>query len=327
MIEVRELSKSYNQRAAVDRVSFSVKKGEILGFLGPNGAGKSTTMKVISGFLPATSGRVSVNGFDIAKQTIEAKASIGYLPENPPVYMGMDVQSYLEFAARLHRVPRLKARAAVNEAMEKCGITDVRHRLIGNLSKGYRQRVGLAQAIAHNPAVLILDEPTVGLDPRQIIDIRNLIKSLGGDHTVILSTHILPEVQATCSRVVVIDRGRVVAEDTLSGIAARMQSNVRLTVVSRKDPASALHALQGLNGVSTASAGGSIDGLAESEFITYVECGKGVDVRAQVSELFVGKGLGLLSLSQEKLSLEDAFVRLITSDETTKDVSLGGESG
>lgn len=320
MIEVRELSKSYSQRTAVDRVSFSVKKGEILGFLGPNGAGKSTTMKVISGFLPATSGQITVNGFDIAKQTLAAKASIGYLPENPPVYSAMDVQSYLEFAARLHRVPRLKTKAAVAEAMEKCGITDVRHRLIGNLSKGYRQRVGLAQAIAHNPPVLILDEPTVGLDPRQIIDIRNLIKSLGGEHTVILSTHILPEVQATCSRVVVIDRGRVVAEDTLSGIAARMQSNVRLTVVSRKDPGGALQSLQGLKGVSAANAGGSL----ENEFITYVECGKGVDVRAEVSELFVGKGLGLLSLSQEKLSLEDAFVRLITSDEATKDVAVEG---
>lgn len=326
MIEVRDLSKSYNQRTAVDRVSFSVKKGEILGFLGPNGAGKSTTMKVLSGFIPATSGSVAVNGFDIAKQAIEAKASIGYLPENPPVYMGMDVHSYLEFAARLHGVPKAKVKAAVGEAMEKCGISDVRHRLIGNLSKGYRQRVGLAQAIAHNPAVLILDEPTVGLDPRQIIDIRNLIKSFGGNHTVILSTHILPEVQATCSRVVVIDRGRVVAEDSLSGIASRMQSNVRLTVVTRKDPAAALSMLKGLSGVSAASAGGSLDGSAESEFITYVECGKGVDVRADVAELFVGKGLGLLSLSQEKLSLEDAFVRLITSDETTKDVALEGEA-
>ncbi|RYZ98131.1 MAG: ATP-binding cassette domain-containing protein, partial [Proteobacteria bacterium] len=236
MIEVRELVKSYNQRTAVDRVSFSVKKGEILGFLGPNGAGKSTTMKVLSGFVPATSGSVLINGIDVKLNPIEAKASLGYLPENPPVYTGMDVESYLRFAAALHRVPKARVKAAVNDAMEKCGIFDVRHRLIGNLSKGYRQRVGLAQAIAHNPPVLILDEPTVGLDPRQIIDIRNLIKSFAGEHTVILSTHILPEVQATCSRVIVIDRGRVVAEDTLSGIAARMQSNARLTVISRGKP-------------------------------------------------------------------------------------------
>ena len=181
--------------------------------------------------------------------------------------------------------------------------------------------MGLAQAIAHNPPVLILDEPTVGLDPRQIIEIRNLVKSLGGDHTVILSTHILPEVQATCSRVVVIDRGRVVAEDTLSGIAARMQSNARLTVSSRENPARALPALQRLAGVLHASAGGSVEG----EHILYVESAKGVDVRAEVAELMVKEGLGLLSLSQERLSLEDAFVKLITSDETTRDIGPVGE--
>lgn len=318
MIEVRDLVKSYNQRTAVDRVSFSVKKGEILGFLGPNGAGKSTTMKILSGFMPATSGTVLVNGIDVNKDPVEAKAGIGYLPENPPVYTGMDVESYLTFAARLHRVPKNRVKAAVQDAMEKTGIYDVRHRLIGNLSKGYRQRVGLAQAIAHNPPVLILDEPTVGLDPRQIIDIRNLIKSLGGEHTVILSTHILPEVQATCSRVVVIDRGHVVAEDTLSGIAARMQSNSRLTVISRaRPPEAGLESLRNLRGVSAVSAGGSPD---PAEFITYVDCAKGSDVRADVAELFVKQGFGLLALQQERLSLEDAFVRLITSDETTKEI-------
>lgn len=319
MIEVRELVKSYNQRTAVDRVSFSVKKGEILGFLGPNGAGKSTTMKILSGFMPATSGTVIVNGIDVNKDPIEAKASIGYLPENPPVYTGMDVQSYLEFAARLHRVPKHRVKAAVQDAMEKCAIHDVRHRLIGNLSKGYRQRVGLAQAIAHNPPVLILDEPTVGLDPRQIIDIRNLIQSLGGEHTVILSTHILPEVQATCSRVVVIDKGRVVAQDTLSGIAARMQSNARLTVISRGAPGentlARLRSLSGVSAVSQASA------QEKGEHLTYVDCTKGSDVRADVAEAIVKDGLGLLSLQQDTLSLEDAFVRLITSDETTKEIT------
>jgi ABC-2 type transport system ATP-binding protein len=322
MIEVKELSKRYNQRTAVDRVSFSVKKGEILGFLGPNGAGKSTTMKVLSGFLPATSGQVTVNGFDIAKQSREAKGSIGYLPETPPVYTGMEVEAYLRFAARLHGVPKQKVKAAVADAMEKCGISDVRRRLIGNLSKGYRQRVGLAQAIAHNPPVLILDEPTVGLDPRQIIDIRNLIKSLGGDHTVILSTHILPEVQATCSRVVVIDKGRVVAEDTLNGIASRMQSNARLTVVSKEDPSRIFPALKGLSGVSAVTSGAGAG--PDAEYMVYVECTRGAEVRPQVAELFVKEGLGLLSFSQEKLSLEDAFVRLITSDETTRDILAEG---
>jgi len=317
MIEVKELVKTYNQRTAVNRVTFSVKKGEILGFLGPNGAGKSTTMKILSGFIPASSGVAEVNGFDVAKNPIEAKASIGYLPETPPVYTGMEVEAYLTFAARLHQVPKSRAKAAVNDAMEKCGITEVRHRLIGNLSKGYRQRVGLAQAIAHNPPVLILDEPTVGLDPRQIIDIRNLIKSLGGEHTVILSTHILPEVQATCSRVVVIDRGQVVAEDTLSGIASRMQSTVRLTVTARSNPAALTDRLHTLKGVVAVQPGEEQAG----EHTVYVECGKDSDVRAEVAELFVKEGLGLLSLTQERLSLEDAFVRLITSDETTRDIT------
>ncbi len=318
MIEVRALSKNYDSRQAVKGVTFSVQKGEILGFLGPNGAGKSTTMKMLSGFLPATSGSATINGFDIHKQPIQAKGSIGYLPENPPVYMGMDVQSYLEFAARLHQVPKHRVKAAVADALEKCGIGDVRSRLIGNLSKGYRQRVGLAQAITHNPPVLILDEPTVGLDPRQIIDIRNLIKNLGGDHTVILSTHILPEVQATCSRVVVIDKGQVVAEDTLSGIASRMQSSVRLTVLSQQDPSSLLPKLKSFSGISAVEALGANEA---GEFALRLECGKGVDVRAHVAELFVQERKGLLALSQEKLSLEDAFVRLITSDETTRDLN------
>lgn len=312
MIEVRNLTKSYNQRQAIDSISFSVKKGEILGFLGPNGAGKSTTMKILSGFIPATSGSAIVNGLDISSHTLEAKAGIGYLPENPPVYAGMDVETYLTFAARIHRVPKARVQAAVADSMEKCGISDVRHRLIGNLSKGYRQRVGLAQAIVHNPPVLILDEPTVGLDPKQIIDIRNLIQSLGGDHTVILSTHILPEVQATCSRVVVIDRGRVVAEDTLSGIAARMQSNLRLTVLLQNDPTGSLLRLGALPGVTSTKGVGRIE---TGEFLVYVESAKGSDPRAQVAELCVKENLGLLALSQEKLSLEDAFVRLITSDE------------
>lgn len=322
MIEVKDLVKSYNQRTAVNGVSFSVKKGEILGFLGPNGAGKSTTMKILSGFMPATSGTVIINGIDVKVDPIGAKASIGYLPENPPVYTSMTVEDYLDFAARLHGVPANKVKLAIREAMEKCSIYEVRQRLIGNLSKGFRQRVGLAQAIAHNPPVLILDEPTVGLDPRQIIDIRNLIQSLAGDHTVILSTHILPEVQATCSRVVVIDRGHVVAEDTLAGIAARMQSNARLTVISRGQPGvGTIDRLRTMPGVALVSSGGAgVDGA--QEFITHVELMKDHDARAQVAELFVKDGLGLLSFSAEKLSLEDAFVRLITSDETTREIHV-----
>lgn len=319
MIEVKELTKSYGERAAVKGVSFSVKKGEILGFLGPNGAGKSTTMKILSGFVPATSGTATVNGFDVRTQSMQAKASLGYLPETPPVYAGMPVEDYLEFAARLHGVEKHRVRAAVADAMAKCGIADVKHRLIGNLSKGYRQRVGLAQAIAHNPPVLILDEPTVGLDPRQIIEIRNLIQSLGGDHTVILSTHILPEVQATCSRVVVIDRGQVVAEDTLQGIAARMTANLRLTLTLRRDPAALLGKLQALPGVvavrgGEAAAGEATLPAAAGEHVLLLECAKDADPRAEVAELCVRENLGLLGLAQEKVSLEDAFVRLITHE-------------
>lgn len=316
MIEVKELTKAYNQRTAINKISFSVKKGEILGLLGPNGAGKSTTMKILSGFMPATSGFASVNGFDVQKHPLEAKSSIGYLPENPPVYTSMDVESYLRFAASLHGVPKEKLSVAVSDAMEKCGISEVKSRIIGNLSKGYRQRVGLAQAIAHNPPILILDEPTVGLDPKQIIDIRNLIKSFEGNHTVILSTHILPEVQASCSRVVVIDRGHVVAEDTLSGIASRMEVSARITLASKLDPSRVLAKVHGMDGVRAVQNGQ----LNEAgEHIVHVECSKGSDVRAALAELFVQEKLGLVSLAQEKLSLEDAFVRLITKDETTKD--------
>jgi ABC-2 type transport system ATP-binding protein len=310
MIEVKELTKTYGDRTAVRGVTFAVKRGEILGFLGPNGAGKSTTMKILSGFIPASGGSATINDFDVKSQSMQAKASLGYLPENPPVYGGMSVEDYLEFAARLHGVRKHKVQAAISDAMGKCGIADVRKRLIGNLSKGYRQRVGLAQAIAHNPPVLILDEPTVGLDPRQIIDIRNLIQSLGGDHTVILSTHILPEVQATCSRVVVIDKGQVVAEDTLQGIAARMTANSRLLLSLQRDPSALKAQLQGISGVVDVRAADSTPG----EFSLHLECAKGADPRAAVAELCVKEGFGLLGLAQERLSLEDAFVRLITTE-------------
>jgi ABC-2 type transport system ATP-binding protein len=315
MIEVRNLTKSYETRKAIQNISFSVQKGEVLGFLGPNGAGKSTTMKILSGFIPATSGSAVVNGFDVATEELKAKGSIGYLPETPPVYMNMEVEDYLRFTALLHGVDKRKVSLAVRDAMDKCGIVDVRSRIIGNLSKGYRQRVGLAQAIAHNPPVLILDEPTVGLDPRQIIDFRNMIKGLGGDHTVILSTHILPEVQATCNRVVVIDHGRVVAEDTLAGIAQKMQSSARLSVVVAKDPGAQLGKIRGVSGVSDCK----YERLG-GEHRLVVEAMKGHDVRAAVAEVCVTSGLGLLGLSEEKLSLEDAFVRLITSEEETLDM-------
>jgi ABC-2 type transport system ATP-binding protein len=310
MIEVQSLTKQYNERLAVNGVSFSVPRGQILGFLGPNGAGKSTTMKILSGFIPATSGRASINGFDVQKQSLQAKASIGYLPETPPVYMDMTVEDYLQYAAAIHGLAKNKIKPAVGEAMEKCGISDVRSRLIGNLSKGYRQRVGLAQAIAHKPPVLILDEPTVGLDPKQIIDIRNLIKSLGGDHTVILSTHILPEVQATCDHVVVIDKGRVVASDTLDGIAARMQGNLRISIQTKRSPKQVFEKIRALSGVLRLEEQGS----AGEGFGFIVECAKDSDQRSAMAQICVDSNLDLLALSLDKISLEDAFVRLVTQE-------------
>lgn len=215
MIEVRSLSKVYGDYKAVNDISFTVPKGEVLGFLGPNGAGKSTTMKILTCFMPATSGQATVAGYDVFEQPLEVKRRVGYLPETPPVYREMVVSDYLDYAARLHGLRGNEVRLAVATALEKCGLVQVRHRLIGNLSKGYRQRVGIAQAIVHNPEVLILDEPTVGLDPIQILEIRDLIKTFAGGHTVILSTHIMQEVQATCSSVLIINKGQILANDKI----------------------------------------------------------------------------------------------------------------
>ena len=222
MIEVRNLTKRYGDLVAVDRVSFTAKKGEIVGFLGPNGAGKTTTMRIITGFLPATTGTVTVEDFDIFDDAHEVRKRIGYLPENPPLYADMTVTSYLEFVGRIKDVPRAAVPDAVDRAVQRCGLTEVRRRVLGHLSKGFRQRVGLAQALIHEPDVLILDEPTIGLDPRQIREIRSLIKELAGQRTVILSTHILQEVVQICQKVVIINEGRVVVEDTIENLTREM---------------------------------------------------------------------------------------------------------
>lgn len=217
MIEVRNLSKRYGDLTAVDNISFTAQKGEILGFLGPNGAGKTTTMRIITGFMPATSGTVKVAGFDIFEQSHEVRKRIGYLPENPPLYLDMTVTSYLDFVGRIKGVRRAELRGAMDRVLDACGLTGVARRVVGHLSKGYRQRVGLAQALIHNPDVLVLDEPTIGLDPRQIIEIRALIRSMASDaRTVILSTHILPEVAQLCQKVVIINQGRVAVEESLA---------------------------------------------------------------------------------------------------------------
>jgi len=221
MIEVEGLIKRYGDFTAIEDVSFRVKKGEIVGFLGPNGAGKTTTMRVITGFLPATEGKVHVAGFGVFEEPMEVKKRIGYLPEQPPVYNDMTVQEYLRFVAKIKGVPRSERSSAMDRVVQRCGLKDVLKTVIGKLSKGYKQRVGLAQAMIHDPEVLILDEPTIGLDPKQIIEIRKLIKSLSGDHTIILSTHILQEVSMICERVIIVHEGRVVADDTLEDITAQ----------------------------------------------------------------------------------------------------------
>lgn len=310
MIQVENLTKRYGPTLAVSDVSFEVQKGEILGFLGPNGAGKTTTMRIITGFLSPSSGRVRVAGYDIADEPIAAKKCLGYLPENPPVYTDMTVNEYLAFVGRIKSVPRGELKKRIGEVSEKCSIADVQHRQIGKLSKGYRQRVGLAQALIHNPDVLILDEPTAGLDPKQIIETRELIKSLAGQHTVILSTHILPEVSKTCQRVVVINKGTVVAVGAPEELTARLQGygSVLVTV---EGPApeimSKLQAVPGVNLVEPVEAMGARVTLE-------VHTEKNRDVRADLARAIVESGWGLFELKTSGMSLEDIFLKLTTRD-------------
>ena len=243
MIEVQNLTKRYGRVTAVDDISFRVERGEILGFLGPNGAGKTTTMRILTGYMPATEGKALVAGFDVFDQPIEAKRRTGYLPETPPLYPDMTVHEYLSFVAKIKGVPPAERRERVQQVMVRTRVDDMASRLTSKLSKGYRQRVGLAQALIHNPDVLILDEPTAGLDPKQIIETRQLIKQLAGDHTIILSTHILPEVSQTCERVVIINKGRVVAVDTPDNLTARLQGSQTMYVQIDANGADAVSAL------------------------------------------------------------------------------------
>ena len=304
MIEVEHLTKYYGDLPAIQDVSFGVKKGEILGFLGPNSAGKTTTMRILSGYMPPTAGKARVAGYDVATDSMEVRRRIGYLPETVPLYHEMNVRAYLEYMAALRGVA--KPAQAAERAMEACGLTERRDMLIGKLSKGYKQRVGLAQALIHDPEVLILDEPTIGLDPRQIIEVRNLIKSLGGSHTVILSTHILPEVSQVCERVMIINKGHIVAEDTPARLTARLRGAQHVHIqVARpaRDTAASIEALPGVLGVTD-------KGAASYE----VELALDADPRAQIAELIVGRGWGLLELRPVSMSLEDIFLTLTTED-------------
>lgn len=308
MIRVTHLTKMYGQRAAIDDLSFHVQKGEIVGFLGPNGAGKSTTMKIITGFMPATQGDVSVAGLDAFTESTEMKKHIGYLPETPPIYMELQVDDYLEYAARLHGVPSAKISSAISKAVEKTNLGDVRKRLIGNLSKGYKQRVGLAQALIHDPAVLVLDEPTVGLDPKQIIEIRELIRSLRGDHTIILSSHILPEVTATCGRIIVINKGKIVAEDTMEGLTLQMRKGLFFYLVVQEAKAAATQAFQQLSGVQKVT-------VAGNKYIIEVAPNQ-ANMQEKLVKSAVEQGLSLMEFGSERVSLEEIFLQLTTDEKS-----------
>lgn len=310
MIEVRGLTKRYGAAVAVSDVSFDAKRGEVLGFLGPNGAGKTTTMRVITGYLPPTSGAVKVAGHDVVEESIEARRHTGYLPENPPVYTDMRVKEYLAFAARIKGVPRRDVARRIDEVSGKCAITDVQRRPIGKLSKGYRQRVGLAQALIHNPDVLVLDEPTAGLDPRQIIEVRELIRGLAGQHTVILSTHILPEVSKTCDRVVVINAGKLVAEGTPDELTRRQQGFESVRVTAEGPSADMKARLERVEGVDLVEDRGEESGRSTFE----VHAARDKDVRSEVARAIVESGWRLLELKHSGMSLEDIFLKLITHD-------------
>jgi ABC-2 type transport system ATP-binding protein len=313
MIEVQSLSKKYGETLAIDGVSFSVARGEILAFLGPNGAGKTTTMRILTGLIPPSDGSATVAGYNVLEQPEEVKRRIGYLPDNPPLYTDMTVDEYLAFAARLRGLRGAGATSARDAVLGQCALGDVRGRLIGNLSRGYRQRVGLAQAMIHSPEVLIMDEPTVGLDPRQIIDIRTLIRGLAGRHTVILSTHILPEATAVCDKVVIINRGRVVAVDSKERLATQAHASNKIFLQVRRHEAVDLARLSEIDGVIGVTPQAPHDTGAGGRFI--VESAVGRDVREAVATVVVQHGWGLLELAPQVASLEEVFLQLTTQEQ------------
>jgi ABC-2 type transport system ATP-binding protein len=320
MIKVEGLTKRYARTVAVDNISFEVEKGQIVGFLGPNGAGKTTTMRVLTCFLPPTSGTATVAGFDVLANPMEVKKRIGYLPETPPLYPEMEVVEYLNFAGRLKGVESGALKSRVDEVMERCVLGDVRAKIISKLSKGYRQRVGLAQAIIHNPDVLILDEPTAGLDPQQIIHTRELIHSLAGEHTIILSTHILSEVEHSCERVIIISGGKLVATDSVANLTNRLRGSeaVALELESadgRPNPTDVQQKLEQVAGVSRVMMKDSRNGLLLFE----VESLQGHHIRSDLARTVVNSGWDLTELRSVGLSLEEIFLQLTASEQRDKE--------
>ena len=306
MIEVSELAKNYGEVVAVEGVSFGVKKGSILGFLGPNGAGKTTTMRMLTCFLPPTGGTAKVAGFDVVEESMEVRRRIGYLPEQPPLYLDMTVKSYLRFIARIKGIEKSLISNAIGETMEKTGIAHHQHTVISHLSKGYKQRVGLAQALVHNPDVLILDEPTVGLDPKQIIEIREVIKGLSGDHTVILSTHILSEVSMTCDEIVIINNGRIAGQGTPESLIDQLKDGDVLRAVITGNPEDVLAEVQAIEGV--------LDVSNESEDVYLITTASGQDVRDPLTRSVIDKGFSLRELRPLDMTLEDIFLRFTTEE-------------
>ena len=311
MITVENLTKRYATKTAIDGVSFQVERGEILGFLGPNGAGKTTTMRIITGFIPASDGTVRLDGFDVFEDPLDVKHRIGYLPENPPLYVEMSVSGYLRFVAKIKGVPKEKIDSEVKRVMDRVNIIDVRDRIIAKLSKGYKQRVGLAQALLNDPPVLILDEPTIGLDPKQIHEVRELIKGLAGNHTVVLSTHILPEVEQTCSRVVIIDRGKIVAVDTPQNLRLQVQGAERVFMEIQGPPSEIASQLKKTPGVIDVRTVATTDGRHRFQ----IESELKKEIRSDLARTVVQNGWGLFELQAETMSLEDIFLKLTTAEE------------
>lgn len=310
MIEVKNLTKCYGNKKAVNNISFKAEDGQILGFLGPNGAGKSTTMNILTGYLSSTQGQAFINGIDILESPIEAKKLIGYLPEQPPLYFDMTVDEYLDFVYNLKGC-KLPKKSHLNEICEIVKITDVRKRLIKNLSKGYKQRVGFAQALVGNPKVLVLDEPTVGLDPKQIIEIRTLIKRLGKTHTVILSSHILPEVQAVCDRIVVINKGRIVADDNAESLAKNLSADHKLVIHAEGSDSEIKKLLETIPQVQRVFVNRKVE---ENVNEYYLEAKEGYDVRREVFKKLAGRNYPILMMRSNELTLEEVFLKLTTGD-------------
>jgi ABC-2 type transport system ATP-binding protein len=307
MIDVQHVTKRYGNMTALDDISFSINKGEIVAFLGPNGAGKTTTMRILTGFMPPSQGTVRIAGFDCLETPWEVKKHIGYLPETPPLYLELTVKEYLTFVGRIKRLDPEQLPERLDTIVSQTGLADVGGRVIGHLSRGYRQRVGLAQALIHNPPVLILDEPTTGLDPNQIIEIRDLIKNLAGSHTIILSTHMLAEATAICQRVIIIHQGRIVAVDTPEQLGAKLRESETLSLTVKQSDPQLLEALHHIPGVIRVSQG-------TTPQIYVLETRMGQDIREELTKLVVSRNVGLLELKTQPLTLEDVFKVLTKTD-------------